>query len=40
MVDISKDMQQIIVKADETAIKAKAEKLAMTVEQERDWFKK
>lgn len=32
-------MKQLIEKADEQAIKAKAEKLAVTVEEERDWFR-
>ena len=39
MLEISKDMKQLIVKADERAIAAKAEKLATTVEEERDWFR-
>jgi len=32
-------MKQLIVKADETAIKAKTEKLVLNIEQERDWFR-
>lgn len=39
MMQISKEMKQLVVKADERAIAAKAEKLAVTVEDERDWFR-
>lgn len=39
MLEISKEMKQLVVKADERAIAAKAEKLAVTVEEERDWFR-
>jgi len=39
MLQISKEMKQLVVKADERTIVARAEKLSATVEEERDWFR-